>query len=581
MMPLNHPEPVARPGRPLVIWSIAGQDSAGGAGLSADQRAADALGVHLCPVVSAITAQHSQGVEAVFPLPADQLEHQLQALSSDLPPRAIKTGLLGSVAAIELVARWVDHQRARAPAGVDPHEHLALVVDPVLGASAGGAAFSDDAIVAAYRTRLLPRATVLTPNRAEACRLLGWPAPHDVPKDALPGMARALREQGARSVVITGGDDLAPPDAPASAHCLDWMETPQARGWLTAPRVPTRHTHGTGCTFASAVAAAWSHGHAEADAIVLAKMLVHHALVRAHRAGQGPGPVMAHADFGLGTGTGGAPLPWLGLGEALPWRLQLDGCAELQTPLFQPFRPPNDGLYGIVADSLSLRDALQAGWRCLQLRHKAPQGLMPHLQESLAHCQAHEARLFVNDHWRETLTALERAPQPGTVGVHLGQEDLLSLDTADHTALLAARHRIMLGLSSHSLWEFARAAGCGASLIACGPVQPTTTKDMPWHPQGPDNLSWWVQHSPVPVVAIGGLLTPEDVATTAACRPAAVCIVRGMGHNLAEMLTRRPALQRAWQHGHQSPRLPPTRLPHPCLPEHTRASTEIRGWRPG
>ena len=173
MMPLNHPEPISRPGRPPVIWSIAGQDSAGGAGLSADQRAADALGVHLCPVVSAVTAQHSQGVEAVFPLPADQLERQLQALSSDLPPRAIKTGLLGSVAAIELVARWVDHQRARAPAGVDPHEHLALVVDPVLGASAGGAAFSDDAIVAAYRTQLLPRATVLTPNRSEACRLLG------------------------------------------------------------------------------------------------------------------------------------------------------------------------------------------------------------------------------------------------------------------------------------------------------------------------------------------------------------------------------------------------------------------------
>ena len=576
----------SHPPRPPVIWSIAGQDTAGGAGLSADQRAADALGVHLCPVASALTAQHSRGVEAVWPVPAAQLERQLQALADDLPPRAIKTGLLGSVAAIETVARWVARWRALTPEGADPHRQLALIVDPVLGASAGGAAFSDDAIVAAYRTLLLPRATVLTPNRAEARRLLGKPAEHGGPAEAVPALARALRALGAHSVVITGGDapdGTSQGSTAASAHCLDWLDTLHAQGWLTAPRVPTPHTHGTGCTLASGVAAAWALGHVAADAIVLARMLTHHALMRAHAAGQGAGPVKAHTDFAAGAAAGGAPLPWLGLGEALPWQLTLGGTqTTAPAPLFQPFTPPDDGLYGIVPDRVPLGHALQAGWRCLQLRHKRRAGLWPQLQDSLAHSQAQGATLFINDHWRETLQALRdrpsgqtsEAPSPAAVGLHLGQEDLLALDEADRHTLLAARHHLMLGLSSHSLWELARAAGCGASLIACGPLQPTTTKDMPWLPQGPDNLSWWVRHSPAPVVAIGGLLTPDDVADAARCRPAAVCVVRGLGQSPAEMRARRAALQQAWQSARHAPLPKTTRLPHPCLPAALRVSPE-------
>jgi hydroxymethylpyrimidine kinase/phosphomethylpyrimidine kinase/thiamine-phosphate diphosphorylase len=112
----------------------------------------------------------------VFPVPPLQLEAQLQApWPQDLPPRAIKTGLLGSVNAIEQVARWVDHWRAQTPAGRDPHQQLALIVDPVLGATRAARPSADEAIVQAYRTHLLPRATVITPNRAEAKSLLGQP----------------------------------------------------------------------------------------------------------------------------------------------------------------------------------------------------------------------------------------------------------------------------------------------------------------------------------------------------------------------------------------------------------------------
>lgn len=190
--PLSAPDAPARP----VVWSIAGLDTSGGAGLSADQRAADALGVHLCPIAAVLTAQHSRGVEALFPVPPEQLQAQLSALATDLPPRVIKTGLLGSVAAVQIVARWVDHFRASTPPGLDPHRHLALVIDPVLGASAGGTPFSTEAVLEAYRQWLLPRATVVTPNRAEARRLLKRPGGHGAPRQDLPALAVDLMALG-------------------------------------------------------------------------------------------------------------------------------------------------------------------------------------------------------------------------------------------------------------------------------------------------------------------------------------------------------------------------------------------------
>jgi hydroxymethylpyrimidine kinase/phosphomethylpyrimidine kinase/thiamine-phosphate diphosphorylase len=542
------------PDRPPIVWSIAGHDSSGGAGLSADQRAADTLGTHLCPVVASITAQHSNGVDAVFAVPVTQLEAQLKALSTDMPPAVIKTGLLGHVTLIEAVARWVDRLRMDNPG-------LALVVDPVLGASAGGAAFADDAVLWAYRRELLPRATLLTPNRAEARRLLGLNGVHNGPQEDTPRLAERLREMGAQGVVITGGD------APHDGWAADWMSVPHAQGWLCAPRVDTPHHHGSGCTFATACASALALGHDSADAIVIGKMLTHQALRDSHAAGQGAGPVIARIAAPLG------PLPYLGLGHDLPW--QLTHAIEPGQPLFRPFNPPADGLYGILPDSDMIAAAAQAGMGCLQLRHKALEGAQAHIEASARHCTEHGTTLFINDHWQAALhlcrvwplVAGEPDAQPLELGLHLGQEDLLALSDADKGQLLAARGRILLGLSSHSLWELARAAGCGASLIACGPVQATTTKDMPWRPQGEHNLSWWVAHSPAPVVAIGGLLSTDDLRRFAACGPAALCVVRGLGATPADIAPRLPGLRDAVQAGRKP--LAATRgqpmWPHPVL----------------
>lgn len=515
-----------------ILWSIAGTDSGGGAGLSADQRAADAFGVHLCPVVSAITAQNTVAVTQIQAIAPEWLDAQLQALASDLPPRVIKTGLLGSAAHARVVADWVDRLRARGP--VD------LVIDPVLRASTG-AAFADEALLQAYRSELLPRASAITPNQREAAALLGGETPL-----ALPSTATALQALGPQAVVITGGD------APTPGLSIDWLCTPQARGWLSLPRVGTDNNHGTGCTFASSMAAALALGFVGADAAVLAKMATTHALRQARQVGQGPGPVIGLAGFGNDP-------------SLLP-RLSLDDPAPTDWPTREAARAP--GVYAIVDSAERVEAVLRVRPTVdtIQLRMKRPAGLdaatwFETLRQSILRSQqaadAAGVTLVINDHWRTAIDCGARA-------LHLGQEDLLALTPAEQKGLRAARaHGVQLGLSSHSLWELCRAATWTPDLIACGPVWPTTTKDMPWVPQGLDNLAWWAHMARAPVVGIGGILEPAQLQAVAAAGAAGGCVVRGLGASPEHTL---PAWRSAWQAGQAlANRRTVPALPHPSL----------------
>ena len=540
-----------------IVWSVAGNDSGGGAGLAADQRAAAAFGVHLCPVVAAITAQHSQAVTRVEPVAADLLDAQLAALAADLPPAAIKTGLLGSADNVAVLARWVDRLRQRAP--------LALVVDPVLGASSG-AAFADEAVLRAYRELLLPRATLVTPNEHEARRLLGGAPPNPRPSGQragvvgqpgepsdVPALAVALRAQGAQAVAITGGDRVHAP-----GWALDWIDTEHARGWLALPRLESRHTHGTGCTFASSAAAALALGFVAADALVLAKMATAHAIAHGHAAGQGAGPVAARPGFAVEP----ARMPLLSCSE-------LDSCWRLldtrQSPI--PLETQAPGLYAIVDSAERVRQVVAAGARTVQLRIKTPAAppaawqdeLRCAIRQALGACREAGATLVVNDHWR--LAAELAAGAARGIAVHLGQEDLLALGDAGRAELQACG--LPLGISSHSLWELARARSLAPWYVACGPVWPTLTKAMPWRAQGLDNLSWWVHRAGVPVVAIGGILEPAQATQATRSGAAGVCVVRGLGADPAATL---PVWQAAIAAGRAAPRLPVPALPHPTLP---------------
>ena len=533
--------------KPL-IWSIAGNDSGGGAGLSADARAAAAFGVHLCPVVAAITVQNSVAVTQVEPVSPDLLDAQLAALAADMPPAAIKTGLLGGAAQIAVVARWVDRLRQANP-------QLALVVDPVLRSSTG-APFADDETLRAYRELLLPRATLVTPNRREALRLTGLPEGTPV-----PALAAALQAVGAQAVAITGGDD----GAAQPAWSLDWVQSDLANGWLALPRLPTPHTHGTGCTFATSAAAALALGFVAPDALVLAKMATTWALRHGYAAGQGAGPVAAPMGFGTQPGL----MPLMSWGEDSDFDSclrRLDGRQQLNS------WPEVDlGLYAIVDSAQRVASALEAGITTVQLRIKTPADhaadaawalrLDTELRAALAACRAAGATLVVNDHWQRARDMAAQDPGAAPhLALHLGQEDLHALGADGRSALAATGLR--LGISSHSLWELARARGLRPWYAACGPVWPTLTKDMPWRPQGLDNLAWWVHMAGAPVVAIGGILEHAQAEAAAASGAAGVCVVRGLGEDPA---LQAPGWRAAIARGRAAARLPVPALPHPSL----------------
>ena len=476
-----------------IVWSIAGSDSGGGAGLQADVKAFAAFGVHGCTAVAAITAQNSVAVTRMEAVNAELLDAQLAALAHDMLPQAIKTGLLGSVENVRVVCRWVDQLRTAARA---KGQTVALVVDPVLGATTG-AGFADDALVQAYVKELLPRATLVTPNRNEALRLLAA-AQHGHDEDTgVEAMARTLSACASPplAVVITGGDASAQ-DGTAN----DWLSSPQASGWLSLPRVDTAHQHGTGCTFASTAAAALASGYCVADAVVLAKMATTHALRYGYAAGEGAGPVCVQADFAQQLSNLPALSPVV---------------AAVTSPAFRPLRDPALGVYAVVDSAAWVRRVLAAGIRTVQLRIKDPQEptLEAQIRESIALTNATPgAQLFINDHWALALRL-------GAYGVHLGQEDL---DAVDLAALRQAGVR--LGLSTHSYWEVARAWGLRPSYIACGPVFATQSKDMPWIPQGLDNLRYWAALLPVPVVGIAGI-DVRNIAEVAAQGVASAAVI--------------------------------------------------------
>jgi hydroxymethylpyrimidine kinase/phosphomethylpyrimidine kinase/thiamine-phosphate diphosphorylase len=440
-----------------IVWSIAGSDSGGGAGLQADLKAFEAFGVHGCTVVAALTAQNSVAVRAIEPVGPAFLEAQLATLAGDMPPAVIKTGLLASAANLRVVARWVDRLRERDPA-------LKLVVDPVLRASTG-AVFADDELLAAYRRELLPRASLVTPNRREAAALLGLP-PLQSRADAEQA-AKALREAGAAAVAVTGGDD-------GGACSDDYVDAPWASGWLSLPRIPTPHHHGTGCTFASSAAAALALGYVPVEAVVLAKMATSEALRHGYAAGAGAGPVRVREGFARNV----LNLP------GMP-----SGCGRFAA------MSERIGLYAIVDSAEWVERVLGEGVRTVQLRIKdaAHPRLREEIRAAVRAAHARDAQLFINDHW-------QLAVEEGAYGVHLGQEDLA---TADLGAI--ARAGLRLGISTHAFWEVARAWALRPSYIACGPIHPTAAKAMPWIPQGPANLAYWCRLLPLPVVAIGGM----------------------------------------------------------------------------
>ena len=324
--------------------------------------------------------------------------------------------------------------------------------------------------------------------------------------DAAPALAQALRRAGAPAVLVVA-DDQAP-----------WLASTHASGSISAALSDRSAAHVDVSTFAGR----WTHflaqGFVPADAALLA------------------------------VATDDGPLPAFTWNEVPP--VPVDA------------RIPVAGLYAIVDTVARLRQVLDAGITLVQLRIKQPrdadaawfQALRSSLRVGLAASRGAGATLVVNDHWRV-------AAELGAPAVHLGQEDLGHMTGEAFLALAATG--MALGVSSHAVWELCRARTLAPAYIACGPVWPTTTKDMPWRPQGLDNLAWWCRHAQRPVAAIGGILEASQVREAARAGADTVCIVRGLGDDPRHIV---PALQGAFAQG-QAERAAAAvpQWPHPSL----------------
>jgi hydroxymethylpyrimidine kinase / phosphomethylpyrimidine kinase / thiamine-phosphate diphosphorylase len=525
---------------PPVVYTIAGSDSGGGAGIQADLHAIHSFGCHGCSAITCLTAQNSCGVTEVHAPPPSFLARQLQTLLTDLPPRSIKIGMLGTKELAETVGEFLEALQGR-------DDKPWVVVDPVM-ISTSGHKLIDDEAKAAMINRVFPFADVLTPNKYEAEALLGRDL--RTPTDVEQG-AKEILKMGVKSVLIKGGhslmerrttENLAPDVNATLGYAQDFFLSSQPSPdeprlcdggvWIRTDRYDSEHTHGTGCTLSSAIASALALGHQQQqlrhslssnsfnennkdgatsamqpiDACCLGKAYVAAGIARAVQLGQGPGPV-AHTEFPSSSHYYPriAWNPTLRSSDIKPFRSMYtpQGVSSIGTedqPVLGRILP--------IVDTVEWVEQLTRtpGITDIQLRIKNevdPRRILERVQICQKLCAAANIRLWINDYWEAAVTAK-------CFGVHLGQEDLLKCKNAGGLDRLQAAN-LALGISTHSYGELAAALAAKPTYVSLGPIFGTTSKKVAFDPQGLHICRKWRQLVPksMPLVAIGGINNAE------------------------------------------------------------------------
>jgi hydroxymethylpyrimidine/phosphomethylpyrimidine kinase len=261
-----------------IALTIAGSDSSGGAGIQADLKTFAAFGVYGASVITALTAQNTTGVSAIHQVPQDFVTAQIDAVFGDLDVMAVKIGMVAQLATIDAIvaglARWSPRH---------------IVLDPVMVATSGDRLLAADA-VAALRTKLIPRAALITPNLPEAAALLDEPLA--VSEAAIEDQGKRLLSMGCAAVLIKGGHGQ-------GSESIDYLVTGSDVVVLAAPRIATKNTHGTGCSLSSAIAAGLAKGEEMETAVRHAKAWVSAAIAAADRLGVGHGHGPIHHFHGF------------------------------------------------------------------------------------------------------------------------------------------------------------------------------------------------------------------------------------------------------------------------------------------
>ncbi|MEX0336142.1 bifunctional hydroxymethylpyrimidine kinase/phosphomethylpyrimidine kinase [Vibrio tubiashii] len=256
-----------------IVLTIAGSDSGGGAGIQADIKAISATGSYACSVITAITSQNTQGVSAIHPIPLEHIASQLDAVFTDLNVVAVKVGMLADAEIIKVVA-----------AKIRQYQPKHLVVDPVMVATSGDLLLEQSAI-STLKQELLPLADLITPNLPEGAALIGGEVPQD--EEQMGAMIESLRALGAKAVLLKGGH------LEKDQNSNDLLIEQESSELLSAKRVATKNTHGTGCTLSSAIASYLAQGNRLHKAVYLGKQYISQAIAHADQlgVGQGHGPV--------------------------------------------------------------------------------------------------------------------------------------------------------------------------------------------------------------------------------------------------------------------------------------------------
>ena len=455
-----------------VVWTLAGSDSGGGVGIQADLHTFRSLNVHGCSVITTITAQNSVATTGLFPLAADAVRQQLECLQQDMPPAAIKIGLLSNVQQLQCVADFLKQWS-------DPLPQPFVVWDPVV-VSTQQDRLSE--LKPQHCAELFPLVDIMTPNLDELSWLSGLEVTDE---DSMYRAAEQLFQAGLSRILVTGTD------FGRADEISDYYLSSDGHTQYIQQKLRTKHSHGTGCTLSSAIAAALAHDYPLEDAITVANAYVHQGLIEAKGIGRGPGPV-AHTH----------------------WPQQIDHFPKINTPelpcvdLQFPSLDQEPGLYPVVDSYEWIEKLLKLGIKTLQLRIKDPDApqLETAIKKSIQLAEKYSAQLFINDHW-------QLAIKHNAYGVHLGQEDLTE---ANLHAIQQAGLR--LGISTHSYTELLIAQAYTPSYIALGHIFPTQTKTMPSKPQGLQRLRRYaalLAPTNIPTVAIGGISLKRVAAVKA------------------------------------------------------------------
>lgn len=447
--------------RPKVLV-VAGLDSGGGAGISADCITIYDNGAFALPTVSALTCQSLKAVYAVENSSNELFTQCLTTAINDWDKiSAIKVGLVCKQDHLDILLDFLQHQAKDIP----------VVWDPVLTATAGRL---DSADLKANLAKILSVTTIFTPNLPEALELANWTL-DDLKLKGIHKLCEYFLDMGLKNIIIKGGHRQ------ELAQAVDIFASNDLSFTMSYNKKLGDGAHGGGCALSSALAALLAQGYAAFDAAVLAKAYVTLGIYQSAVVDNEYRPPIGHHGFVD----------------------NIDYCPFVQEEGFPTkgydFKKVKSklGLYPVCDNLEFLEQLLRLGVRTLQLRIKDSQdpNLYSKIEKAVALGKQYKARIFINDHY-------ELAAKAGAFGVHLGMEDLKEADLE-----FIYKHNLALGISTHGPYELLKAYQLNPSYIALGHIFKTQTKIMPSQPQGLDKLYRQVRlvQGKVPLTCIGGI----------------------------------------------------------------------------